>query len=47
MRPKWSLSYIGYLARKHLYVFDKQVVYKLTVLTTIIAVVVVILALIF
>lgn len=47
MTSRWSLSYIGYLAKKNLDVFDKRVVYKLTVLTALIAAVVVILALIF
>lgn len=47
MTTRWGLSYIGYLAKKHLDVFDKRVVYKLTVLTTLIVVVVVILALLF
>ena len=47
MATKWDLKYIGYLAKKHLNVFDKRVAYKFAVLTTIIIVVVVILALIF
>ncbi len=47
MTTRWGLSYISHLAKKHLDVFDKQVVFKLSVLTTIIAVVIVILALIF
>ena len=42
-----GLSYIGYLAKKHLDVFDKRVVYKFFVLTIIIVVIVLILALIF
>ena len=44
---KWGLSYIGYLAKKHLDVFDRRVAYKLALLTAIIVVVVVVLALIF
>jgi hypothetical protein len=46
MTARWGLSHIGYLAKKHLDVFDRRVVYKLTVLTALL-VVVVILALIF
>ena len=47
MTTKWGLSYIGYVAKKHLDVFDKQAVYKLTVLTAVIVICVVALALIF
>jgi hypothetical protein len=47
MTARWGLSYIGYLAKKHLDVFDRRVVYKLTVLTALLVAVVVILALIF
>ena len=47
MSAKWGLSYIGYLAKKHLDVFDRRVAYKLALLTAIIVVVVVVLALIF
>ena len=47
MTARWGLSYIGYLAKKHLDVFDRRVAYKLTLLTAIIFLVVVVLALIF
>ena len=47
MANRWGLTYIGYLAKKNLDVFDRRVVYKLTVLTALIAAVVIILALIF
>ena len=47
MTARWSLSYIGYLAKKNLDLFDKRVLYKLTFLTAVIVLVVVILALIF
>ena len=47
MRARWSLSYIGYLAKKHLDVFDKRVFYKMAVLTTILVIVVILLALVF
>ena len=47
MTTKWGLSYIGYLAKKNLDVFDKRVAYKLTVITILIVVVVFILAVIF
>ena len=47
MNTKWSLSYIGYLVKKNLDVFNKHVVYKFSVLTFVIVFVVVLLALIF
>ena len=47
MTAKWGLSYIGYLAKKHLDVFDKRVVYKFAVLTAILVCIVGLLAMIF
>ena len=47
MTARWSLSYVGYLAKKTLDIFEKRVLYKLTFLTAAIVLVVVILALIF
>ena len=47
MTTKWGLSYIGYLAKKHLDVFDKRVVYKFAVLTAILVCIVGLFAMIF
>jgi hypothetical protein len=47
MTARWGLSYIGYLAKKHLNIFDRRVVYKFAVLTAILVSVVLLLALIF